>query len=126
MMSRVLSDIADVVLGSYEHGRLELCDFKLKESLAELRKDLGTRPERFFDLTEYWIDNFAKNTIKLHEGNPLKKSPRVIARLLFLSPILDQFAYEFIRLYVKKSPAQLDPGTQSPAARPKKRKTRTK
>jgi transcriptional regulator with XRE-family HTH domain len=106
VMALALAEISNMVLESYQTGRLDLCGFKLKQTLADLRKELGVTGRYGLksagDIATAVFENTASYAIAKLENKPLRTPPNIIR----LTTIIDEFEQEFYKLYKKKSKAR--------------------
>jgi transcriptional regulator with XRE-family HTH domain len=103
-MAVALLEISNMVLQCYEAGNLDLCGFKLKQALAELRKGLGVSDK--MTMKEFQIvDDIFQNTLDYSEALLFKQTTKP-PRDIKLHEIVKRFEADFETLYKKKTKAR--------------------
>jgi hypothetical protein len=102
VMALALAEISNMVLESYKTGRLDLCGFKLKEALADLRKHLGVGDHQILKSAAAVAMSVAENTAEYVKAT-LQNKPVKAPRIIRLTTVIDEFEREFYKLYMKKS-----------------------
>ena len=97
-----LLEISNMVLQCYEAGNLDLCGFKLKQTLAELRKELGVSDKVPMKTGFQMVEDIFNNTLDYHDARFFGQSPKP-PRSIKLHEIVKDFEADFEKLYKKKS-----------------------
>jgi hypothetical protein len=105
VMAVALAEISNMVLESYKTGSLDLCGFKLREALADLRKHLGVRDRHVLKSAAAVAMSVAENTAEYVKAT-LQNKPLKEPRIIRLTTVIDEFEREFYKLYMKKSKAR--------------------
>jgi hypothetical protein len=101
-MALALAEICNMLLESYKTGRLDLCGFKLKQTLGDLRKELGIGERSVLKSAADLMVSVESATEYVKASAHKKKTPNITR----LTTVVDEFEREFYKLYTKKSKAR--------------------
>ena len=102
VMGLALAEICNMVLESYKSGGLDLCGFKLKQALGDLRKELGVGDRPVLKSAADLLLSVVENTAEYAKAT-LHKKPLKTPNIIRLTTVIDEFEREFYKLYTKKS-----------------------
>lgn len=109
VMTLALLEISNMVLQCYEAGSLDLCGFKLKQTLADLRKELGVSDKVPMKAGFQIVEDIFQNTLEYYDARVFKQPARP-PRPIRLAEIITDFEADFDKLYKKKSKAESERG----------------